>query len=218
MKYRRHLRAARSSGLLEEVRRQTTSLYRQWFQWYGHEGIFRSFQAIRRAKLARVLRFYADKAHRHGLPHDRYKKLIGEIDRMVERGRNYTLTGAQGGGRGWVFCPEYRGRSPLKISPMEWDDVDVFLFGPGSLPDLDWGVLESNLTESDSGGGGEASDTQLELEGTPSLQNENVQPPIPWSPMEKTQRLLYRKTSRNLKAAADPLVQARSSLLIPRLF
>ena len=177
VKYRRHLRAARSSGLLEEVRRQTTLLYRQWFQWYGHEGIPRSFQAIRRAKLARVLRFYADKANRHGLPHDRYKKLIDEIDRMVERGGHYPLNGAQGGGRGWIFCPEYRGRSPLKISPTEWDDVDVFLFGPGSLPDLDWGSPTTDWTESDSGGDGEASDTQLELEGTPSLQNENVQPP-----------------------------------------
>ena len=37
-----------------------------------------------------------------------------------------------------VFCPEFRGRRPLKISPPEWEDVGVFLFGPASLPDLDW--------------------------------------------------------------------------------
>lgn len=178
VKYRRHLRAARSFSMLEDVRLQTTSLSRKWFQWYDHKGIPSSFHAIRRAKLARVLRFYLDKAHRHGLPNARYKKLIGEIDRMVEqRGGHYPLTGAQGGGRGWVFCPEYRGQSPLKISPSEWDDVDVFLFGPGSLPDLDWGSPIIDWSESNSGDNGEASGTQLELTGTPSVQDENVQPP-----------------------------------------
>ena len=152
VKYRRHLRAARSSQLLEDVRRQTRSLDRRWFGWYGQEA-HRSFRSIRRAKLARVLRFYADKAHRHGLPDDGYHSLIGEIDRMVERSGSYPLKAAHGGGRGWVFCPEYRGRSPLKVSPAEWQDVEVFLFGPNSLPDLDWGLPGLEWDESGSRGG-----------------------------------------------------------------
>ena len=61
VKYRRHLRAARSSSLLNNIRRQTTSSERQWFQWYSQEDIPHSFHSIRKAKLARVLRFYADK-------------------------------------------------------------------------------------------------------------------------------------------------------------
>ncbi|MYD13236.1 MAG: ATP-binding protein [Gemmatimonadetes bacterium] len=138
VKYRRHLRAARSSQLLEDIRDQTRSMRRRWFSWYGLQGVARSFRAIRRGKLARILRFYADKASRHGLPDDRHQALVGEIDRMVERSGNYEFTSAVGGERGWVFCPEFRGRKPLKISPREWEDVGVFLFGPASLPDLDW--------------------------------------------------------------------------------
>ena len=74
---------------------------------------------------------------------------------MVEK-RNYPLIRAQGGGRGWVFCPEYRNRTPLKISPSEWYEIGVFLFGPGSLPDLDWGSTVEGGIESDSGDNSEA--------------------------------------------------------------
>ena len=179
VKYRRHLRAARSSALLEEVRGQTTSLRRRWFRWYGHTGVPRSFRAIRRANLARVLRFYADKAHRHGLPGDRHKRLVGEIDRMVERSGSYPLTSASGGDRGWVFCPEYRGRTPLRISPSEWQDVDVFLFGPGSLPDLDWGTTATEWAESGSGSNGEARRAPGEPRETPSVQNDEMERPDP---------------------------------------
>ena len=147
VKYRRHLRAARSSQLLEEVRGQTRSMGRRWFSWYGLNGVAQSFRAIRRGKLARVLRFYADKANRHGLPDDRHRALVSEIDRMVERSGSYKLAPAPGGERGWVFCPEFRGRKPLKISPPEWEDVGVFLFGPASLPDLDWGPFDREEKE-----------------------------------------------------------------------
>ena len=45
-----------------------------------------TFRAIRRAKLARVPRFYADKALRHRLSAERHQALTAEIDRMIERG------------------------------------------------------------------------------------------------------------------------------------
>lgn len=174
VKYRRHLRAARSSQLLQDVRGQTKSLYRRWFGWYGHEGVPRSFRAIRRAKLARVLRFYADKAHRHGLSDDRHAGLVGEIDRMVARSRSYPLTAAPGGGRGWVFCPEYRRRSPLKISPSEWQDSDVFLFGPGSLPDLDWGTTAAAGKDSNSDPSGETRTAVQDPPRTASVQDHEM--------------------------------------------
>ncbi len=97
VKYRRHLRAARSSQLLTEIRSQTRSLGRRWFSWYGQKGVPRSFRSIRRAKLARVLRFYADKANRHALPDERHTALVSEIDRMVERGGSYKLAPAPSG-------------------------------------------------------------------------------------------------------------------------
>ncbi len=85
-----------------------------------------------------MLRFYADKAHRHSLPVKRHKALVAEIDRMIERGGEYAFTAPAEGDRGWVFCPEYAGPRPLKISPDDWG-TQVFLFGPGLLPDSDLG-------------------------------------------------------------------------------
>ena len=142
VKYRRHLRTARSPNILEQINRQTQALRKRWDCWYGHEKACASFRAIRRAKLARVLRFYADKAHRHYLPAERHRAFIAEIDRMIEKGGDYVFTFGTGGDRGWVFCPEYASHRPLKISPDNWD-TQVFLFGPGLLPDSDLGFEAS---------------------------------------------------------------------------
>ena len=139
VKYRRHLRTARSPDILEHIRRQTRALRERWKQWYGHEEVCSAFRAIRRAKLARVLRFYADKAHRHCLPAKRHRELVDEIDRMIARGGEYAVSTTEAGDRGWVFCPEYSGFCPLRISPDDWD-TQVFLFGPGLLPDADFGL------------------------------------------------------------------------------
>jgi len=137
VKHRRHLRAARAPEVLETIRRQTRELRERWLKWYDHDDLCSAFRAVRRAKLARVLRFYADKAHRHGLPTERHKALIAEIDRMVERGGEYTFASGAPEDRGWIFCPEFAGDHPLPISPDDWD-MRIFLFGPGRLPDSDF--------------------------------------------------------------------------------
>jgi DNA polymerase III delta prime subunit len=137
VKYRRHLRAARNPEVLQEIREQVESLRKRWDEWYCQEGASSSFRAIRRAKLARVLRFYADKAHRHYLPKEQYDVLVSEIDRMIEKGADYSFVEMPAGDRGWVFCPEYAGARPLEISPAGWD-TRIFLFGPGLLPDSDF--------------------------------------------------------------------------------
>ena len=134
VKYRRHLRAARSPQLIEGVCRQTESLRERWFGWYGPKRAIPSLRAIRLAKLARILHFYAAKARRHGLPRTRYEAIAGQIDKMVEKGGSYRLRPADDGELGWIFCPEYRGKEPTQVSPEEWgEDVRVFLFGPSSL-------------------------------------------------------------------------------------
>ena len=84
-----------------------------------------------------MLRFYADKAHRHHLPAPRHKALASEIGRMIEKGGDYALQTLPDGNRGWVFCPEYAGLEPLEISPDGWS-TRIFLFGPGHLPDSDF--------------------------------------------------------------------------------
>ncbi len=137
VKYRRHLRTARSPELLERIDRQTRGLRERWERWYGHEEACSVFRAVRRAKLARVLRFYTDKALRHHLSAERHQELTAEIDRMIERGGDYGFSTMEAGDRGWVFCPEYAGHRPLKISPDDWG-TQVFLFGPGLLPDTDF--------------------------------------------------------------------------------
>jgi DNA phosphorothioation-dependent restriction protein DptH len=136
VKYRRHLRAARSPEVLEGIHDQVRSLRRRWDKWYSNEDICGSFRAVRRAKLARVLRFYADKAGRHHLRDDRYVSVIAEIDRMVEKGNEYSFLAAASADRGWVFCPEYSGIAPLEISAAGWE-TRIFLFGPSFLPDWD---------------------------------------------------------------------------------
>ena len=137
VKYRRHLRAARGADLLEGIRRQVSSLRQRWDQWYSGEKGPAAFRSVRRTKLARVLRFYADKARRHHLGADQYQALIIEIDRMVEKGDDYPFASVDTPDRGWVFCPEYAGGTPLEISPSDWE-TRVYLFGPGMLPDSDF--------------------------------------------------------------------------------
>ena len=134
VKYRRHLRTARSPELLDQINRQTQGLRERWERWYGHERVCSTFRAVRRAKLARVLRFYADKARRHRLSSARHSELIAEVDRMIERGGDYGFAAVGAGDRGWVFCPEYTGLEPLRISPDDWD-TQIFLFGSALLPD-----------------------------------------------------------------------------------
>ena len=140
IKYRRHLRTARSPETLEIIRGQVESLRQRWDQWYSEEESA-TFRAIRRAKLARVLHFYADKARRHasheqqkGLSADAYAMVTAEIDRMLEKGGDYSFAGIDRPDRGWVFCPEYLGARPLEISPGNWE-TRVFLFGSRLMPD-----------------------------------------------------------------------------------
>ncbi len=139
VKFRRHLRSARSTELLQRINQQVQALRERWVGWYGHDNVCSAFRSIRRAKLARVLRFYADKAQRHHLRAERYRELVSEIDKMIEKGGDYAISTLTSGDRGWVFCPEYGERAPLEISPDRWG-TRVFLFGPSFLPD---GVSDS---------------------------------------------------------------------------
>ncbi len=142
VKYRRDLRAARSPDVLSRVRDQIEGMRKRWNDWYSHEGCS-AFRAIRRAKLARVLRFYVDKARRHHLPSVRHTELVSEINRMIGKGSDYKLNIDENGDRGWIFCPEYAGASPLKISPDNWN-TETFLFGPSLLPDSGFSLPTNN--------------------------------------------------------------------------
>ena len=47
---------------------------------------------------------------------DRLATAMAEIDRMIEKGADYSFAAVDTPDRGWVFCPEYGGISPLEIS------------------------------------------------------------------------------------------------------
>ncbi len=135
IKYRRHLRAARNPDELEAIRVQVESLRERWSSWYGTDGVCGVFRGIRRAKLARVLKFYADKARRHYLSEEQHTGLCLEIDRFIEKGADYAIPSIERADRGWIFCPEYAGTRPLEITPTDWA-TRLYLFGPGLLPDV----------------------------------------------------------------------------------
>lgn len=138
VKYRRHLRTARSPSALQGIRDQVESLRRRWEDWFGTGAVCASFRALRRAKLARVLRFYVDKARRHaddesgtGLTGEGYDALVAEIYRLIEKGGDYNFETMEQPDRGWVFCPDYVGSRPLEITPAGWE-TRIFMFGPDS--------------------------------------------------------------------------------------
>jgi DNA phosphorothioation-dependent restriction protein DptH len=138
VKYRRHLRSARNPATLEGIREQVESLRHRWEEWFGTTNVCITFRALRRAKLARVLRFYADKARRHsddenvtGLRSEVYDALIVEIYRLIEKGGEYCFETIEHPDRGWVFCPDYVGSQPLEITPTGWD-TRIFMCGPDS--------------------------------------------------------------------------------------
>lgn len=137
VKYRRHLRTARSTETISSIRAQVESLRRRWQSWYCESDLAPTSRALRRAKLARVLHFYADKAHRHYLPDEKHESIKGEIERMIEKGDSYAFAGFERADRGWVFCPDYAGESPMEIASSDWEGK-IFLFGPELLPDSEF--------------------------------------------------------------------------------
>ena len=131
---RRHLRAARSPELLNGIRQRVESLRKRWNEWYDSEEVSPAINAIRRAKLARVLRFYADRARRHHLSAEQHETIHFEIDRMIRKGSNYAFPDVPSGDRGWIFCPEFASSDPPKISSAD-SETEIYLFGPDSLSD-----------------------------------------------------------------------------------
>lgn len=171
VKYRRDLRAARRPDLLNQIDRQTHTLRERWFELYGGKDLCTSFRAIRRARLARLLRFYADKAHRHYMSSERYDEIVSEITRMVKSGSSYPLLPIHTGDRGWVFCPEYSGIDPLQISPNDWS-TKIFLFGPRLLPDSNIETSEDLLHTGRPALEESPNDLRLDLEGVQRIDSE----------------------------------------------
>lgn len=140
VKYRRDLRSARSGALFDHVRMQTAGLKERWQAWYFGEDVSATQRAIRRSKLARILRFYAEKAVRHYLQdqNEIVTRLRNEIDKLVADGANYQVPNLDfAADRGFIFCPEVQASSALLVSGELTSECQVYLFGPDLLPDND---------------------------------------------------------------------------------
>ncbi len=145
VKYSGHLQTARDPEAITNIHDHLINIQKRWKEWIREDedkGI--SVQAIHRVKLARILRFYADKARRHadntnGLSQERYQDIVTQINRMIEKGVDYTFGEKGNECVSWIFCPEYMGANPNEGN--YFDDMKFYLFGPnirmGSIaPDL----------------------------------------------------------------------------------
>lgn len=132
IKYRRLLRSARQSTLLEHIKHQNAKTRKRLFDDYFSGDLTETQLAVRRKRLARALQFYADKAHRHRLEDEAHKRLSVAIDKLYQP--DAELAREDCDDRGYIFCPDHTG-DPVEI---DYDgSTRIFLFGPGVLlPDM----------------------------------------------------------------------------------
>ncbi|MGY3532178.1 ATP-binding protein [Bradyrhizobium sp. USDA 4452] len=133
VKHRQHLRTARQPDMLEHMVAQMSELRQRWMDWFFSETLAPLDRVVRRAQLAKLLRFYVDRARRHRLSDRAYARLTNEIDQLVLKDV-YQPGSVSDSDVGYVFCPEHRtGQAERIIS--EGSDTGLWLFGPTLLPD-----------------------------------------------------------------------------------
>jgi DNA phosphorothioation-dependent restriction protein DptH len=132
VKYRRHLSLARASRLAEGIARQTGATRERWLRWFFSNYAPPAERTLRATRLARVLRFYADKALRHHLDADTHSRFAEEIGRFLAAPSEYELSTATPD-RGLVFCPDFTETNAERLAVE--DDCEIWLFGPDTLPD-----------------------------------------------------------------------------------
>jgi DNA phosphorothioation-dependent restriction protein DptH len=133
VKHRQHLRTARQPDMLAHMVRQTSELRDRWMNWFFAETLAPLDRVVRRAQLARLMRFYVDRAGRHRLSPKAYARLSGEIDQMVTKS-GYLPGIVADPDVGYVFCPEHRSGQAERIYP-ERSETALWLFGPTIMPD-----------------------------------------------------------------------------------
>ncbi|MBK1650310.1 ATP-binding protein [Rhabdochromatium marinum] len=137
VKFRRHLKTARSGDLAQSINAQLEASCRVWERLFDVKtpALKRLFH---RAWLARILRFYVQKGARHQLTQEAQRRFVTAIERLL-LDADYELPAAAGLGRqSFVFCPEYNSPQPVPIDP--GGDAQLWLFGPERLPDTLDGV------------------------------------------------------------------------------
>jgi DNA phosphorothioation-dependent restriction protein DptH len=135
VKCRQHLRTARQTDMLQRMVEQTSELRKRWMSWFFGDKLAPLERVVRRAQLAKLLRFYVDRAARYRLSDRAYARLSSEIDQLVLK-EGYEPGEVADSDIGYVFCPEHRiGQAERLYS--ERSDTAFWLFGPALLPDED---------------------------------------------------------------------------------
>lgn len=136
VKYHRHLKTSRQSELLSTISQQIENTKQRWIDRYFTPAKVSPVEiAIHRNHLAKILRFYADKALRHHLTESAHNSISEEIYKIISEGEKYKFspTNFTFPGRGYIFCPEVSGSRADKISYSS--PTEIFLFGPNQIPD-----------------------------------------------------------------------------------
>ncbi len=133
VKHRQHLRTARQPDMLAHMVAQTSELRERWMGWFFGDSLKPLDRVVRRAQLAKLMRFYVDRARRHRLSPQAYARLSTEIDQMVLK-EAYLPGTVTDKDIGYVFCPEHRSGQIERIYS-ERSETSLWLFGPMMLPD-----------------------------------------------------------------------------------
>lgn len=133
VKHRQHLRTARQPDMLAHMVLQTSELRDRWMDWFFGDSLAPLDRVVRRAQLAKLMRFYVDRASRHRLSQKGYVRLRNEIDQLVLK-EDYLPGTVADPDVGYVFCPEHRTGQVERIYS-ERSETALWLFGPTMLPD-----------------------------------------------------------------------------------
>lgn len=147
VKNRQHLRTARQPDMLAHMVAQTSELRERWMNWFFGDGLQPLDRVVRRAQLAKLLRFYVDRAARHRLSPQATARLSSEIDQMVLK-ETYQPGTVADPDIGYVFCPEHRTGQVERIYS-ERIETALWLFGPTMLPDETTGTPGTLLLPSE---------------------------------------------------------------------
>jgi DNA phosphorothioation-dependent restriction protein DptH len=133
VKHRQHLRTARQPDMLAHMVAQTGELRQRWMNWFFADSLEPLDRVVRRAQLAKLMRFYVDRAGRHRLAPQAYARLSAEIDQMVLK-EAYQPGTVVDPDIGYIFCPEHRS-GQVELVHSDRSETRLWLFGPTMLPD-----------------------------------------------------------------------------------
>ena len=206
VKFRRYLKTARTANLIEGIGAQLAASATRWEKVFGQTTTPLE-KTIQRGRLARVLRFYARKGHRHALSADAFERIERELLKLARDGTDYALPALLDQDRpavGFVFCPEYGGDSATEVGD------DIWLFGPAMLPESRRGEAPESPITLDA-----ASLPNLPITGTlPSMLSEERTPVAASASAHRATLLLGRREGTDEDVEWRLSIQGNPHLLI----